>query len=78
MIIQLYQLGYIDVYRHKKPMTRQYTWWPYAFDARERNVGWRIDYCFATSKAMECVESIEILEKVLGSDHCPIRVVIEM
>lgn len=64
--------GVIDIYREINPQKRAYTWWPYAFSARERNVGWRIDYLLATDNAFVFNE-IELRSDILGSDHCPIR-----
>ena len=78
LFFELLKLGYIDVFRQKKPLAREYTWWPYAFDARERNVGWRIDYCLTTPDIFNKIEKMEILNEILGSDHCPIRVQIKM
>lgn len=74
---KILRLDYVDIFREKNPLVRQYTWWPYAFEARKRNVGWRIDYCFVTKSYMNNVKKIEILQEVLGSDHCPIRVEVE-
>lgn len=71
---ELLNLGYIDVYRQRNQQLRQYTWWPYAYDARNRDVGWRIDYCLATPDIAENIKTVEILKDVLGSDHCPLRI----
>ncbi len=71
---RLLDLGYIDAYRHKNQKQRQYTWWPYAFDARNRNVGWRIDYCLVSRNCIDIIEEVKIVKEILGSDHCPIRV----
>ncbi len=64
--------GIIDAYREANPTQKAYTWWPYAFSARERNVGWRIDYLLASKNAF-IFNSIELKSDILGSDHCPIR-----
>ena len=65
--------GYIDTFRMFNSNPGQYTWWSYRFKARERNIGWRIDY-FVVSKELEKkVISSEILSNVYGSDHCPIQ-----
>lgn len=70
----LLDLGYIDAYRYKNQNLRQYTWWPYAFDARDRNIGWRIDYCLVSQNCIGNIEEVEIVKEILGSDHCPICV----
>ena len=68
------ELGYKDVFRELHPGLRAYTWWPYAFHARERNVGWRIDYCLVSHSLFSMVKCIEIVHNILGSDHCPIKI----
>lgn len=69
--------GFIDTYRHLYPeQTGAYSWWSYRAGARERNVGWRIDY-FAVSPALiERVKEASILPHVHGSDHCPVSLVL--
>lgn len=49
-----------------------YSWWPYAFCARERNIGWRIDYFFVSEKLIDKINDIVYMKDILGSDHCPI------
>lgn len=64
--------GLIDTWRSLHPNEQKYTWWSYRGGARAKNVGWRIDY-FLISKALEeRVVGAEILDEVMGSDHCPI------
>lgn len=64
----------LDVFRHHHGDIReQYTWWSYRGGARERNVGWRIDYFLVSAGASERALQSAILPDVLGSDHCPIR-----
>ncbi|MBS1485768.1 MAG: exodeoxyribonuclease III, partial [Opitutales bacterium] len=67
--------GLVDVWRYFNPNVKdKYTWWSYRSRARERNVGWRIDY-FLVSKGFEkSVKRCEILDDVLGSDHCPVLI----
>lgn len=67
--------GLVDVWRYFNPKVKdRYTWWSYRSRARERNVGWRIDY-FLVSKGFEkSVKRCEILDDVLGSDHCPVLI----
>lgn len=72
-IDKLLSLGYVDTFRHFHPdLTGVYTWWDYKTRARERNVGWRIDYFFVSVDLLPRVKRSEILSRVYGSDHCPI------
>jgi len=64
--------GYVDTFRQFNQDPGQYTWWTYRFKAREKNIGWRIDYFFVTENMMENVVDSYILSDVYGSDHCPI------
>ncbi len=64
--------GYIDTFRYFHPEPHQYTWWSYRTRARERNVGWRLDYFFSTSDIVDDIEDSFILSDVEGSDHCPV------
>ena len=67
-------VNWIDIFRHFYPnKTEAYTYWDMKTFARERNVGWRIDYFFTSPEMLKRVKSIEILDKILGSDHCPIK-----
>ena len=68
----LIEIGYVDVFRKLYPEKVQYSWWTYRFKARERNVGWRIDYFFVSQNMMKRVKDVTILDQVTGSDHCPI------
>jgi len=65
--------GYVDTFRRFHPdLPEQYTWWSMPMRARERNVGWRIDYFFVAEEAMDRVTDAFILPEVPGSDHCPV------
>jgi len=65
--------GLADTFRHKNPELRDaYSWWSYRAGARERNVGWRIDYFLASEALLPSVEDAFILNQVKGSDHCPV------
>ena len=67
--------GYVDTFRlHYPDLTDQYTWWDQVTRARDRNVGWRIDYFFIAAEAADRVEDAFILPDVLGSDHCPVGI----
>lgn len=65
--------GFVDIFRHFNPDKKdQYTWWTYRGGCRERNIGWRLDYFFATKGLLPKVTKIEHHTEILGSDHCPI------
>lgn len=65
--------GYIDTFRHFCAEPKQYTWWSYRFHAREKDIGWRIDYQCVNQNFLPHVKSSTILKSVTGSDHCPIE-----
>jgi len=69
--------GFVDIYRRLYPERVQYTWWTYISNARERGVGWRIDYFLVSENLIPRVKDVIIHENVLGSDHCPVELVIE-
>lgn len=69
--------GYVDTFRHFSKEPHQYTWWDMKSRARERNVGWRIDYFFVTEELLESVSSASILSDVMGSDHCPLGIALK-
>jgi len=72
-IDRLVRLGFVDSFRKFYPDKRDsYTWWPYMANARQRNLGWRIDYAFISKKLK--IKSAFILSRVKGSDHCPIGI----
>ncbi len=64
--------GLVDTYRSLNPETIGYTFWSQRFKARERNVGWRIDYFLLSKKAKAKIQNAYILDDIYGSDHCPI------
>ena len=66
--------GYVDTFRHFCAEPKMYTWWSYRFHAREKNVGWRIDYQCVNPSFIDKVKSSTILADVMGSDHCPIQI----
>ena len=65
--------GFVDTFRHFTKGNGHYTWWTPWRNARERNIGWRIDYFFVNKEFLPKVKSSKILSDVLGSDHCPIE-----
>lgn len=70
--------GWVDVFRHFYPeKIDAYTYWDMKTFARERNVGWRIDYFFSSPEMLKKIKSIEILDNIFGSDHCPVRLTLK-
>lgn len=70
--------GYVDVFRKFCAEPNQYTWWSYRFHAREKNIGWRIDYQCVNEGFLDKVKSSTILNDVLGSDHCPVKIELDV
>ena len=75
---QLLDNGYTDTFRYLYPEKIQYTWWSYRFKAREKNIGWRIDYFVVSNSIKDKIRDMIIHNEILGSDHCPIELLIEM
>jgi len=72
------QGGFTDTFRYFYPnKTGAYSWWSYRLVAREKNIGWRIDYFLVSQKLMSAVKSASILSKIVGSDHCPVVIDVE-
>ena len=69
--------GQVDIFRKFNAEPEQYTWWDMKSAARERNVGWRIDYHFVTKELVSKVTAASIMPEVMGSDHCPVRLEIK-
>lgn len=69
--------GYVDTFRYFCQEPGKYTWWSYRFHARERNVGWRLDYQCVNPGFVPKLKSASILSEVLGSDHCPVVLEVE-
>ncbi len=73
-ITKLLNAGFIDTFRHFYPEEKdQYSWWDYKTRARQRNVGWRLDYFFAAREMEKRLVGAAILPEVQGSDHCPVE-----
>ena len=68
--------GWIDTFRHFHSEPERYTWWTYRFGARQRNVGWRIDYFFVNESFISNIEDADIHDDVIGSDHCPVSITV--
>lgn len=77
-LTELLNSGFIDTFRFFYPdLEGVYSWWSYRFKAREKNAGWRIDYFCASEKLKDRLVSAKIHTEILGSDHCPVELVIE-
>lgn len=74
---ELLGAGFIDSWRSGHPGEAKYSWWSYRMQARERNVGWRIDYFLVSDNLADRIGSTDILNDILGSDHCPVELVIK-
>ena len=74
---ELLNSGFIDTYRYLYPDKIMYSWWSYMRQAREKNIGWRIDYIIVSDALKNNLKEADILTQVLGSDHCPISLDIE-
>lgn len=76
---ELLEAGFIDTFRHFYPdLEGAYSWWSYMFKAREKNAGWRIDYFLASEGLKEQLVDANIYSEILGSDHCPIGLVVNI
>lgn len=74
----LLSTGFIDSFRYLRPNENKYTWWLQNFSARERNIGWRIDYGLVSKNLKPKLIGAEILNEVYGSDHCPISIELDI
>ena len=75
----LLNAGFTDTFRHFFPdQTDIYSWWSYRFHAREKNAGWRIDYWLCSNRLVPNVKSASIHTEIMGSDHCPVEVTVEI
>ena len=76
---ELLQSGFTDSFRHLHPDEKdRYSWWSYMFHARERNTGWRIDYFIVSDRVKDMIRAAEIHDQVMGSDHCPVLIDIDI
>jgi exodeoxyribonuclease-3 len=66
--------GFVDTFRHFNKEPDHYTWWSLRTRARERNIGWRLDYFFVSENLLDSVTEANILSEVTGSDHCPVGI----
>ena len=74
---ELLEAGFTDTFRSLYPEEVKYSWWSYMYGARAKNVGWRIDYFVVSDRLMERVKDSFILNDIMGSDHCPVGIVLE-
>ena len=75
---ELLEAGFVDSWRFQHPEEAKYSWWSYRMRARERNVGWRIDYFLVSDNFKDHIVSTDILNDVFGSDHCPVELVLSI
>ena len=69
--------GFVDTFRHLHPDARdRYSWWSYRFHAREKNVGWRIDYFLVSERLAPSIQAADIHDDIMGSDHCPVSLLL--
>jgi exodeoxyribonuclease-3 len=66
----------VDAFRALYPDKVQYSWWTYRVNARARGIGWRLDYYLTSEKLMQNVKDVIIHDDVMGSDHCPVSMII--
>ncbi len=75
---ELLAAGFTDSFRHLHPDEVKYSWWSYRFKAREKNIGWRIDYFIVSNRIADKVTVADIHTDIFGSDHCPVELSIEL
>ena len=75
---ELLNSGFSDTFRSLYPDKIEYSWWSYMFQARQKNVGWRIDYFVVSNRIMDKVKEAKIYTEIMGSDHCPVSIEIDI
>ena len=75
---ELLNSGFSDTFRSLHPEKVEYSWWSYMFQARQKNVGWRIDYFVVSNRIMDKVKEAKIYTEIMGSDHCPVSIEIDI
>ena len=76
---ELLESGFTDSFRYLYPEQEgAYSWWSYRFHAREKNAGWRIDYFLVSDRIKDSIRKAEILTDIMGSDHCPVLLEIDL
>ena len=76
-ITSFLESGFIDTFRHFNQEPHHYTWWSYRFKAREKDIGWRLDYFFISENLRDALTGAFILKNVYGSDHCPVGITLK-
>jgi len=74
---ELLKSGFVDTYRHLRPDEPGYSWWSARFGARQKNIGWRIDYFLVSDPLMASVKDSFIMPEEMGSDHCPVALLLK-
>ena len=75
---ELLASGFSDTFRSLYPEKVEYSWWSYMFQSRQKNVGWRIDYFVVSNRIMDKVKEAKIHTEIMGSDHCPVSIEIDI
>ncbi|MBC8162568.1 MAG: exodeoxyribonuclease III [Roseiflexaceae bacterium] len=75
---KFFAAGLVDTFRHVRPDEAKYSWWSQATNARERNIGWRLDYILVSRNLLPYVVDADIHNNVHGSDHCPISLILAL
>lgn len=74
----LIEAGFIDTFRYLYPDTVKYSWWSYRFNSRAKNIGWRIDYFLVSEELKQRIQEAMIYDEIMGSDHCPVGLEIQL
>lgn len=69
--------GFVDAFRELYPEREDYTWWTYRYNARKKDIGWRLDYFLVSEALMDRVEDVVIHNEIMGSDHCPVSLILK-
>jgi exodeoxyribonuclease-3 len=69
--------GFVDAFRALYPERVAYTWWTYRLNAREKNIGWRLDYFMVSEALMPAVKDVRVHPEITGSDHCPVSLLLD-
>ncbi len=75
---EFFAAGLVDTFRHVRPAEVKYSWWSQVTFARERNIGWRLDYVLVSANLLPYVADADIHPDILGSDHCPVSLTLEL
>ena len=77
-LTNLLNSGFVDTFRFMYPTTIKYSWWSYRFNARANNAGWRIDYFLISERIKKNILDAAIDTEIYGSDHCPVKLMINI